>query len=94
MINEKLGLHPYVKSLIEKVRKNTVIDLGHIKGFSSTALLALMDSYTSIKKADGARPSRKIYSPIYQMELREVFDTYDSVNEGIEEFRDLKEVEH
>ena len=98
MINEKLDLHPYVKSLLEKGKKNIVIDLGHIKWFSSTALGALMASYTSIKKAGGqlkiARPSRKIYSLIYQMELREVFDTYDSVNQAIEAFRDLKEVKH
>ena len=50
------------------------------------------DGVTLLKNADGemkiARPSRKIYSLIYQMELREVFDTYDSIDEAIEAFKE------
>jgi anti-sigma B factor antagonist len=92
MIHDKVDLHPYVKNLIEDGKKKIVVDLGHIKWFSSTGLGALMASYTSLKNADGemkiARPSRKIYSLIYQMELREVFDTFDTVDEAVEAFEE------
>ena len=92
MIHDKVNLHPYIKNLIEEGKKKIVVDLGNIKWFSSTGLGALMASYTSLKNADGemkiARPSRKIYSLIYQMELREVFDTYDSIDEAIEAFKE------
>ena len=92
MIHDKVDLHPYVKNLIEDGKKKIVVDLRHIKWFSSTGLGALMAAYTSLKNADGemkiARPSRKIYSLIYQMELREVFDTFDTVDEAIEDFEE------
>jgi anti-sigma B factor antagonist len=83
-------IHPYVKDLIEQGKKKVVVDMGKIKWFGSTGLGALLASYTSIKNADGelkiARPTRKISSVFYQMELNSVFDSYDSVEEAIESF--------
>ncbi len=90
MINVKIDIHPYIKNLIEQGKKKIIVDIGKIKWFSSTGLGALMASYTSLNSVNGdlkiARPSRKIYSLIYQMKLREVFATYDTVQEAIDAF--------
>jgi len=83
-------LHAHVKELIDKGKKQVVIDMGKIKWFSSTGLGALLASYTSIKKAEGelkiARATRKIYSLFYQMEVTSIFDNYESVDEAVAAF--------
>ena len=90
MINVKIDIHPYVKNLIEEGKKNVVVDIGKVKWFSSTGLGALMASYSSLNSVGGnlkiARPSRKIHSLLYQMKLREVFDTFDTVQEAIDSY--------
>ncbi len=90
MINVVIDIHPYVKNMIEEGKKNVVVDIGKVKWFSSTGLGALMASYSSLTSVGGnmkiARPSRKIYSLLYQMKLRDVFETYDTVKEAVDSF--------
>lgn len=87
---ESINLHPYVKNLIDQDKTKLVVDMGKVKWFSSTGLGALMASYQSLKNAGGdlkiARPTRRIYSVFYMMEMVEVFDTYNTVEEAIESF--------
>lgn len=87
---ESVNLYPYVKNMIEEGKTNVIIDMGKIKWFSSTGLGALMASYTSLKNAGGdmkiARPTRRIYSVFYQMQLTNVFDTFDTVDEALNAF--------
>ncbi len=87
---ESVDLYPYVKQMIEEGKKYVVVDMGKIKWFSSTGLGALMASYTSLKNVGGdlkiARPTRRIYSVFYQMQLSNVFDTFDTVDEALNAF--------
>jgi len=91
MINVKIDIHPHVKKLIDEGQKKVVIDIGKVKWFCSTALGSLMASYSSLKSVEGnmkiARPSRKIYSLLYQMKLKEVFETYDTVKEAVDSYK-------
>jgi len=90
--NESSELHPYVKNLIEKDRIKVVVDMGKVKWFSSTGLGALLASATSLRNAGGdlkiARPTRKIQSVFFMMELTSVFESFESVDEAVESFQE------
>ncbi len=92
---ESIDLHPYVKDLIEKGKTSVVVDMGKVKWFSSTGLGALLASYTSLRNAGGelkiARPTRRIHSLFYQMELTSLFDSYDSLEEAVSAFKESSE---
>jgi len=85
--NESIDLHPHVKKMIEEGNVNVVVDMGKVKWFSSTGLGALLASATSLRNAGGdlkvARPTRKISSVFYMMELTSVFESFDSVEEAV-----------
>lgn len=87
---ESVDLYPYVKQMIADGKKQVIVDMGKIKWFSSTGLGALMASYASLKNSGGemkiARPTRRIYSVFYQMELNNFFDTYDKIDDALNAF--------
>lgn len=89
---ESINLHPYVKQLIEQDKLNLIVDMGHVKWFSSTGLGALLASYTSLRNAGGemkiARATKRIYSLFYQMELSSLFDTYETIDEALEAYKE------
>jgi anti-sigma B factor antagonist len=87
---KSINLHYYVKELIDRDKKNIVIDMGKITWFGSTGLGALLASYTSLKEAGGelkiARATRKIRSVFMFTQLIKVLQNYDSVEEAIAAF--------
>ena len=89
-------LQPFIKDLISQGKTKLVVDMGKVKWFNSTGLGSLLASYTSVKNADGAmkiaRPTRKISSVFYQMELNSVFETFETIEEAVESFKVSKEV--
>lgn len=84
-------LHPYVKELIEKGRKQIVVDMGKVKWFYSTGLGALLASYSSLRSAGGdlriARPTRKVKSVFMKIELTKVFKSFDTVKEAVQSYQ-------
>jgi anti-sigma B factor antagonist len=87
---KSINLHHYVKELIDRDKKNIVIDMGKITWFGSTGLGALLASYTSLKEAGGelkiARATRKIRSVFMFTQLIKVLQNYDSVAEAVAAF--------
>ena len=84
-------LHTKLHELIDKGRKQVVIDMQSVKFINSTGLGLLIGGVTTMKNAGGrltfANTSEKIWSLITISKLTTVFERYNSVDAAIASFK-------
>ncbi len=84
------NFNEYLHNLIEKGKKNIVIDLSGVKFMNSSGLGMLIGALTTVKKADGqlklARVTDKIESLLIITKLITIFESFDTVEEAVETF--------
>ncbi len=87
---ESTELHDLLHELIEKNKKNVVIDLGKVDWMNSTGLGLLISGLTTLRKAGGelklANVTEKIQSLLTITKLVTIFKSYDSVDEAVGSF--------
>ncbi|HOD65277.1 MAG TPA: STAS domain-containing protein [candidate division Zixibacteria bacterium] len=84
-------LHDKLHDIIERGRRQVVIDLGKVDWMNSTGLGILISSYTTLRNHQGelklANVTDKIQSLLTITKLVTVFDAYDSVDDAVRSFR-------
>ncbi|HED38177.1 MAG TPA: anti-sigma factor antagonist [Ignavibacteria bacterium] len=77
--------------LIDEGKKNVVVNLSEVKFMNSSGLGMLIGGLTTMKKANGnlklARTTEKIESLLVITKLITIFDSYDSVEEAVQSFK-------
>ncbi len=77
--------------LIDEGKKNVVVDLHDVKFMNSSGLGMLIGGLTTMKKADGtfrlSRVTDKIESLLIITKLITIFETYKSIEEAVESFK-------
>ncbi len=84
-------LHDKLHEIIERGRRNVVIDLAKVDWMNSTGLGILISSYTTLRNNQGelklANVTDKIQSLLTITKLVSVFDAYDSVDDAVGAFK-------
>ena len=84
-------LHTKLHELIDKGRKQVVIDMHGVKIINSSGLGLLIGGITTMKNAGGrlvfANMSEKVWSLIVIAKLTSVFEQHNSVDEAIKVFK-------
>ncbi len=77
--------------LIDEGKKNVVVNLSEVKFMNSSGLGMLIGGLTTMKKANGnlklARTTEKIESLLVITKLITIFDSYDSIEEAVQSFK-------
>jgi anti-anti-sigma factor len=85
--SSSLELFPYVEKLIKAGQKTIIVDLEHVKWFSSNGLASLLAAHTALKDNGGelriAHPTHSINSTFKQTQLTKILHIYDSVDSAI-----------
>jgi anti-sigma B factor antagonist len=79
-----------IQNLIERGKKNIILDLGNIKSFNSSGIGILISSYTKVRENGGilklANISTKFEGQLSSTKLNLVFENYSTVEEAINSF--------
>lgn len=84
------NFNEYLHNLIDKGKKNVVVDLSGVKFMNSSGLGMLIGALTTVKKSDGqlklACVTDKIESLLIITKLITIFESFDTVEEAVETF--------
>jgi anti-sigma B factor antagonist len=88
---ETISVHEKVKELIQKNKKQIVIDLSKVKWMNSSGLGTMMGCLTSLKNASGdlklCGVTEKVKSLFMITKLITLFDTYSTADEAVKAFQ-------
>lgn len=77
--------------LLEKGKKNVVIDLGNVSYISSSGLGILISGLASMKNGGGtlklANISNKVEGLLSITKLNQIFEKFDTVDQAVESFK-------
>ena len=83
-------LHEALRSLVERGKKNILLNLADVSHIDSSGLGELVAGYTTLRKADGELKlfnlSGTVHELITMTKLWTVFEIYDSESEAIQSF--------
>ena len=87
---EAQDFNQLLHDLIDKDKKNVVVDLASVKFMNSSGLGMLISGFTTIKNGGGtmklANATEKIESLLVITKLITIFEHYDSVDKAVESF--------
>lgn len=87
---DAVSLNETLHELIEKDKKNVVVDLGKVKFMNSSGLGMLIGALTTMKNASGdlriANASNKIESLLIITKLITVFENFKTLDEAVASF--------
>jgi len=85
--SSSLQLFPYIEKLIKAGQTNFIVDLEHVKWFSSNGLASLLAAHTTLQEKGGqlriAHPTHAINSTFKQTQLTKILNIYDSVDAAV-----------
>lgn len=89
---DAVSLNEKLHELIEKDKKNVIVDLGKVKFMNSSGLGMLIGGLTTMRKAGGdlriCNAGDKIESLLIVTKLITVFKHYRSLDEAVESYAD------
>lgn len=81
----------HLHDLLEKGKKNVVIDLGNVSYISSSGLGILISGLASMKNGGGilklANISNKVEGLLSITKLNQIFEKFDTVDQAVESFK-------
>ena len=82
--------HDAIRALVEKGRKNIVINLENVSAIDSSGLGELVAGYVAVTRSGGQinllHLSKRVHELMFMTKLLTVFDVYDSESEAINSF--------
>ncbi len=87
-----VALRNTIKELLEKGKKNIVIDMEHVSYMDSSGVGELASAYTTVKKAGGqlklAKLNTKVHDLLQLTTLISIFEVYDTTAEAAASFEE------
>ena len=82
--------HDAIRALVEKGRKNIVINLENVSSIDSSGLGELVAGYVAVTRSGGQinllHLSKRVHELMFMTKLLTVFDVYDSESEAVNSF--------
>lgn len=82
--------HNAIRTLIEKGRKNIVVNLENVTSIDSSGLGELVAGYVAVTRSGGQinllHLSKRVHELMFMTKLLTVFDVYDSESEAVNSF--------
>lgn len=82
--------HEAIRALVEKGRKNIVINLENVSAIDSSGLGELVAGYVAVTRSGGQinllHLSKRVHELMFMTKLLTVFDVYDSESEAVNSF--------
>ncbi|HEX9930436.1 MAG TPA: STAS domain-containing protein [Pyrinomonadaceae bacterium] len=82
--------HDAIRTLVEKGRKNIVINLENVSSIDSSGLGELVAGYVAVTRSGGQinllHLSKRVHELMFMTKLLTVFDVYDSESEAVNSF--------
>ena len=83
--------HNAIRALIEKGRKNIVVNLENVTSIDSSGLGELVAGYVAVTRSGGQinllHLSKRVHELMFMTKLLTVFDVYDSESEAVNSFK-------
>jgi anti-sigma B factor antagonist len=84
---ETISVHDKVKELVDKGKKNVIIDLSRVAWMNSSGLGTMMGCLTSLRNANGELKlcgvTEKVKSLFMITKLITIFETYETAKEAL-----------
>jgi anti-sigma B factor antagonist len=82
--------HNAIRTLVEKGRKNIVVNLENVTSIDSSGLGELVAGYVAVTRSGGQinllHLSKRVHELMFMTKLLTVFDVYDSESEAVNSF--------
>lgn len=82
--------HTAIRAVIEKGRKNIVVNLENVTSIDSSGLGELVAGYVAVTRSGGQinllHLSKRVHELMFMTKLLTVFDVYDSESEAVNSF--------
>jgi anti-sigma B factor antagonist len=82
--------HDAIRALVEKGRKNIVVNLENVSAIDSSGLGELVAGYVAVTRSGGQinllHLSKRVHELMFMTKLLTVFDVYDSESEAVNSF--------
>ena len=82
--------HDAIRALVEKGRKNIVVNLENVTSIDSSGLGELVAGYVAVTRSGGQinllHLSKRVHELMFMTKLLTVFDVYDSESEAVNSF--------